>query len=223
MLKLLEKEKAIQLRKLGFSYNEILQKVPVAKSTLSVWLRETGVAKRQKQKLTEKRKAAQQKAQEACRKNRILRENEIIEKARKEIGNISKRELWIIGIAIYWAEGAKQKDNNVSQGVSFGNSDLKMILLFKKWLNECCDIENERFCYRIYIHETADIAKAKKFWTNLLGEKVEKFYLKKHDPKTIRKNVGENYNGLLRMDIKKSTDLNRKIRGWILGINENFQ
>ena len=217
-----EKTQAITLRKQGFSYNEILKKVPVAKSTLSVWLRDIGIAKRQTQNLTEKRKIAQQKAQQACRNIRIKKEADIISRAKSEIETISRKELWLIGTVLYWAEGSKQKEHNVSQGVSFGNSDPKMILLFHKWLRECCDIKKEDFYYRIYIHERADLAKAKKFWSELLDEKIEKAHLKTHHPKTNRKNIGEDYNGLLRFDVKKSTDLNRKIKGWILGINEKL-
>ncbi|EKE19907.1 MAG: hypothetical protein ACD_8C00087G0007 [uncultured bacterium] len=218
-----EKSEAIALRKQGFSYNEILKKIPVAKSTLSVWLKDVGIAKKQKQQLTEKRKAAQQKAAATCRNNRMESEKIIIEKARKEIDEISAKELWLIGTTLYWAEGSKQKENNVSQGVSFGNSDPKMILLFNKWLRECCDITEERFCYRIYIHKTANISKAKIFWGELLNENIEKVHLKKHNPKTIWKDSYSNYNGLLRIDITRSTDLNRKIKGWIIGINDNLK
>ena len=46
---------ALNLRKQGFSYSEILERIPVAKSTLSLWLREVGLSKRQKQHLTQKK------------------------------------------------------------------------------------------------------------------------------------------------------------------------
>ena len=49
------KSKAIELRKQGFSYSEILKQIPVAKSTLSVWLKNVGLSKKQKQKLTKKK------------------------------------------------------------------------------------------------------------------------------------------------------------------------
>jgi len=58
MVKLKEKEKAIKLRKKGHSYSQILEKIPVAKSTLSLWLRSVKLAKRQKQQLTQKKLAA---------------------------------------------------------------------------------------------------------------------------------------------------------------------
>lgn len=213
-----EKEEAVKLRKQGLSYNEILKRVSVAKSTLSVWLRNVGLAKRQKQELTEKRRLSQIKAQEACRNKRIKKEKEIIETAKGQIGNMSKRDLWILGSALYWAEGTKQKENNISQKVTFSNSDPNMILLFDKWLKEICKRPSEDLIYSIYIHKTANKDKAKKYWEELLDSKIEKIYFKKHRPKTNRKNIDENYNGLLRIDVHRSTDLNRKIRGWILGI-----
>jgi transposase len=71
-VKVKEKEIAIELRRQGYSYSEILKRVPVAKSTLSLWLRSVGLAKQQKQRLTEKRLAALKRGWEACRKKRIL-------------------------------------------------------------------------------------------------------------------------------------------------------
>lgn len=218
MIKEQEKEKAIKLRKQGLSYNEILQEVPVAKSTLSVWLKDIGLAKAQKQRLTEKRRVAQQKAQQACRNIRITRETEIIKAAQQAVGKISRREFWLIGSALYWAEGSKQKPNLVSQKVSFNNSDPKMILLFDKWVKEFCERDQDGLIYSIYIHTTGDVERAKEFWNHLLNTTIEKVYFKKGNPKTNRKNVQDSYYGLLRIEVRRSTDLNRKIKGWNLGI-----
>lgn len=218
VIKTKEKVKAIELRKRGFSYQEILSKVPVAKSTLSVWLKDIGLAQSQKQRLTEKRRAAQQKAQQAWRAIRMRREAEIIAMAQEEIGKISKREFWLIGSALYWAEGSKQKSGSVSQKVSFNNSDPKMILFFDRWLREVCGRKKEDIAYSIYIHTTGDVEKAKGFWGSLLKAEIKKVYFKKGNPKTRRKNTQEHYYGLLRIEARKSTDLNRKIKGWNLGI-----
>jgi hypothetical protein len=38
--------------------------------------------------------------------------------------------------------------------------------------------------------------------------------LKRHNPKTVRKNVGEDYHGCLRIDARRGADLYRKIEGW---------
>jgi DNA-binding Lrp family transcriptional regulator len=219
-----EKEKlaAVILRKEGFSYNEILERVNVSKSTLSLWLRSIGVAKEHKQRFTEKRRLAQLKAQAACRNARIIRENRTIAAAKKEISRISNNEFFLIGIALYWAEGGKQKTHNVSQRVCFSNSDPQMVLLFNRWLKKICLKKDEELIYSIYIHQTADKEKARRFWEKLLGTKIEKMYFKSHNPKTNRKNIDKDYNGLVRIDVRKSTDLNRKIKGWIEGINKNL-
>lgn len=213
-----EQLQAIKLRQQGLSYNEILQKVDVSKSTLSLWLRNTGVAKRHQQKFTLKRKLAQQKAQEACRNIRIARETEIIQAARKEIRKLTKREFWLIGTALYWAEGSKQKPNIVSQKVSFNSSDPNMIFLFDKWVKTFLDRDKDGIIYSLYIHQTGDIERAKKFWGNLLDTTIEKVYFKTHTPKTKYKNTQDNYFGLLRIEVRRSTDLNRKIKGWTLGL-----
>jgi hypothetical protein len=213
----IEKNRAIELRKDGLSYNEILKKVPVAKSTLSAWLKEIGLSKKQKQRLTLKRKSAQIKACTACRKIRTDKQRAIIDLAKSEIKNISQKEFWIAGALLYWAEGAKQNKHNVSQRVSFSNSDPKMILLFDKWLKKFCNVTPENIIYSIYIHETANTEKARKFWEEILKTKINRLYLKKHNPKTNRKYF-KDYNGLIQLDVRKSTDLNRKIKGWFLGI-----
>jgi hypothetical protein len=42
--------------------------------------------------------------------------------------------------------------------------------------------------------------------------------LKRHNPKTVRKAVGESYHGCLRVDVLKGGDLYRKIGGWTEGV-----
>jgi len=130
--KMEESKKAINLRKRGHSYSEILKEVPVAKSTLSLWLRSVGLSKRQEQRLTEKKFAAALKGAQMRRKLRLTITEEIKNEAKDEIGSISNRDLWLIGIILYWAEGAKQKEHNPSQKVKFSNSDPKAIKIFLK-------------------------------------------------------------------------------------------
>jgi hypothetical protein len=38
--------------------------------------------------------------------------------------------------------------------------------------------------------------------------------VKRHNPKTVRKNVGDTYHGCLRIDVRRSADLYRRIEGW---------
>jgi len=220
-----ERQQAIALRKKGLSYNEILKRVSVAKSTLSLWLRDIGLAKRQKQRLTEKRQIAQIKAQQVCRDNRIKTTKEIKLLARKEIQKLSRKKLWLIGVALYWAEGSKQKETNVSQRVSLGNSDPNIIKIFLRWLMEICLVQKKDIHVRLYIHRTGNEKRALNYWSKVTKIPIKKFQktvFKKHNVKTNRKVDNRQYFGLLNVGVRKSTNLNRKIAGWIEGISQNY-
>lgn len=223
VLKVKEKVEAIKLRRRGFSYSEILKEISVAKSTLSLWLGSVGLSKKQKQRLTKKKLAAALRGAKARKDQRLSITKDIKDKARKEIGTLSKRELWLIGIAFYWAEGAKQKENNPSQKVKFSNSDPRAVKVFIKWLKKICHVSKKDILFRIALHENhADrLDEVQKYWahkTNFSIDCFQKIDWKKNKIKTKRKNIGKAYFGLVDVYIRKSTNFNRKISGWIEGI-----
>lgn len=222
-MKTLQKEKAISLRKKGFTYSEILREVPVAKSTLSLWLRAVGMSKRQEQKFTLKKREASKRGGLARRKQRLDITDKIRKKAIEDINSISSRELWLMGTMLYWAEGSKAKEHFPSQGIIFSNSDPMMIRLFLKWLDSCLNVTKEDITLEIYIHQSSAgrIKECKKFWATTTGfpeANFDKIYFKKDKLKTRRKNKGDKYFGLVRIRVKKSTNLNRQIEGWIRGV-----
>ena len=220
------RQKAQDLRKLGKTYSEILMEIPVAKSTLSLWLREVGLSKLQKQRITTKRIQAQRKGADAQRNKRIKKEVNLIKHAQDEIGKISNRELWLIGTALYWAEGSKGKEYRPSSRTSFSNSDPIMISLFIKWLKECIGLKNDQISFDLYIHESHkdNVSMILDKWSEIIHMPRVLFkhtYFKKNKINTKRRNTGALYIGLLRVNIKASSDLNRTISGWIKGIHTN--
>ena len=224
MAKNLEKEKAVELRKKGLSYSEILDKISVAKSTLSLWLRSVGLSKRQKQRLTEKKLAAMKRGWKACHIKRVLMTQKIKSKAKEEVGRLTKKDVWLIGIALYWAEGSKEKKYRPGSGVQFSNSDPAMIKIFLSWLLKVIKIPKEKIDFDIYIHESHknNTNRVINYWSDCTifsRDNFKHIYFKKNKIKTKRKNIGESYYGLLRIRVKKSSDLNRKIQGWIDGIS----
>src|SRR3989344_7471820 len=141
--KIKEKELAIKLRQQGKSYSEILKEVPVAKSSLSLWLRSVGLSRRIQHRLTEKKYAAALRGAAERKARRISSTQEIVQKAQKEIRTISKKELWFMGTMLYWAEGSKEKEYRPGSGVQFSNSDPQMIRFFLVWLQYICGIPKE--------------------------------------------------------------------------------
>lgn len=219
-----EKEKAVKFRKQGWSYSEILQQIPVAKSTLSLWLHSVGLSKKQKQRLTKKKLAAMKRGSMRCHAIRMERWKAIKEKAVQEINNISEREKWFLGIALYWAEGSKEKEYTKATNLKFSNSDPLMIKFFQKWLLEFLNLKSDDLRYELYIHKKADWQKAKMYWINQLGIDSSKIkvYFKKYNPNSKRKNVNDSYKGLIRICVLGGgVDLFRKIDGWVCGILKN--
>jgi hypothetical protein len=71
--------------------------------------------------------------------------------------------------------------------------------------------------FRVSIHQSADVESAQRFWLEVTGAPHDQFrapMLKRHNPKTVRKNVGERYHGCPRIYVRHSTSLYRKIEGW---------
>lgn len=221
--KLLEKNKAIELRRDGKTYNEILKEVNVSKSTLSLWLRSVFLSKPQDQKLTDKKLASQKRGGEKRREIRIKETDQINIQCSKDITNINYRELFLIGIALYWAEGAKKTKDKVGTMIDFANSDPEMVKLFIQWLLVIVKVKKEDIRIRLHIHDLYSEREfqIKEYWSNTINVPLDNFTstnFKKHNPKTKRSNVGKDYVGLVSVRVKRSTQLNRRILGWIYAI-----
>lgn len=222
------KVKAIKLRRRGQTYSEILEQVPVAKSTLSTWLHSVSLAKKQKQRLTSKKLAAAQKGWKSRQKHRIEKSEKIKKESKSKVKIITKRELWLIGVALYWAEGAKENESNKSRGLYFSNSDAKMISVYLTWLVDAMQISINRIKFDLIIHENHKVRLDAiiKHWTkhiSLNGGMFDKIYFKRHNLSTNRRKTGNNYFGLVRVRVTKSTDLNREISGYIEGVHNCCQ
>lgn len=222
--KIKERNKAIKLRRQGLSYGEILEKIPVAKSSLSLWLKSVKLAKSQKQRLTEKKIASALRGSQRRKEIRIAITKKIKDSARREVGKLTKRELWLIGVALYWAEGSKEKDYRSSAYLSFSNLDFNMIRIFLKWLLKIIKLPKERILFSIYVHEShkGRVQELVDYWSNSTKfpkEKFSRIYFKKNKINTKRKNIEDTYFGLLRVRVTNSSNITRKIQGWIEGIN----
>lgn len=214
------KERAIKLRREGFSYSEILNIIPVAKSTLSGWLSSVNLTKSQEQRLTQKKLDAAKRSWEKRKETRINETKIIKKKAEKEIDHIDKRTFFIIGAVLYWCEGSKEKKYRIGERVAFSNSDHNMVNIFKKWLQEICLIKDDDIIYELYVHENHNPENIKKYWAKNLNINKDniKTYFKKDNKRNYKKNIGKDYHGLIKIRVRKSVNLNRKIEGWINGI-----
>ena len=220
-----DRAEAVSLRRSGATYQQLMQRFGVAKSTLWLWLKAEGLVETHPQRLTELKRLAQRKAAATVKAARLARTQAIVEQARQEIGLLTLRDLWLMGVVLYWAEGAKQKPGNVSASVTFANSDPRACRLFLNWLKQICGIGKDQLSFEMYLHETANAQRARAYWAQQLAipmEQLTRVRWKRHRPATRRTNVGDSYYGLMRIKVRQSTALNRRIAGWILGICDSL-
>ena len=220
----LHRDKAIALRQLGKSYPEILAEVPVVKSTLWTWLKDVELCSEAKQVIAERRARNQAIGVKGCRDGRIQRTLDIQSAASEEVGTLSLREQWLIGAALYWEEGSKEKEQKPGSGVRFCNSDPHMVRFFQYWLVQICGLNPEDLVYDVAVH-VASKERATEilyFWSDILDcswTRIRVSYKRWVNPKgTNRHKQGYDYKGMCRITVRRSAELNRKIAGWNIGI-----
>ncbi len=213
--------KARQLRALGQDYEEIAAALGVAKSTVSLWVRDlprvprssTAEGRKRSTEGTDRYWAAYRQVTEATRAAARA-------SAAAEVGELTNRELVLAGAIAYWCEGSKNRPGPWNDHVAFTNSDPALIRFFLRFL-EANGTPQEDISFRVYIHESADVESAQRFWLDATGGSLAQFRtptLKRHNPRTVRKNLGEGYHGCLRVDVRRSRVLYHKIEGWAAGV-----
>lgn len=229
MAKFIQKQKAIELRKSGLSIREIASRVVASPSAISLWCRDIILSPTQRSRIEisriTKAVAAFQKHNEQMRAERIRKTTELQRVGAEMVGKVSKRDLLIAGLSLYWAEGYKKG----SDEFGFTNSDPLAIALIIKWLDEIFSIGKNRLIFRISINEQHlhRIKKVEIFWSKKFSVPLTQF-TKTSLIKTRARKMYENheeYFGTLRVKVRNGTDLRRQILGAIeqlkISVEEN--
>lgn len=161
--KVVEQERARELRGRSWTLQEIADELGVAKGSVSVWVRDVEFTPKPRQPGAHRRPhpwIARKEAEIA----------ELRDEGRRRIGRMTDQELLIAGTALYAGEGSKTPGE-----VRFANSDPRMILLFCVWLRHFFDVEESRLRMRLYLHEGLDLEAATTFWSELTDIPVAQF------------------------------------------------
>jgi len=157
--------------------------------------------------------AAERPAREAARAA-------ISSAAAAQVGQLTDREILIVGAIAYWCEGTKSKPYRIDEQVRFINSDPALIKLFLKFLDKA-GVSPQRLRYRVYIHESADVEAAGSYWASVTGAAPDQFarpVIKHHAPRISRRGDNTDYRGCLQVSVRKSSELYRQISGWAHGV-----
>lgn len=158
-----EREQARALRAQAWTLAEIACELGVARSTVSLWVRDVVFEPRPRN-----------------RGNGVTRPHPLhvarladIAAARDEaedrIGALSDRELLLAGLTLYAGEGFK------TRMVGMANSDPRIMSFFCAWLRRHWPIEEQRVMARLYLHEGLDLRPAVSFWSTVTEIPVERF------------------------------------------------
>jgi hypothetical protein len=212
------RHRARELRLQGWTYDQIQVELGCSKSSISLWVRD--LPKPERKRTTEEASAIAGRGWEARLQRREEERQHTKASAKQAIGVLSDREVFLAGVVLYWAEGAKDKPYSRRERLHFINSDPNVISFFLRWL-DVFGVERERLRFRVSIHESANVTAAEEFWAGLVGVEPSAFQkatLKKHNPRTSRKNTSEAYRGCLVVYVLKSADLYRRMEGAWYGI-----
>lgn len=182
MARIKERQKVIELRKKGKTYSEIKRILGIPKSTLSDWLTNFPLTEKQLKTIEMSSKRNKEAGIEKCRitkrRKREIRLDEIYQEETKNLLPLSKRELYLIGLFLYWGEGLK----DIKGSLSLSNTDPKVIKFYLYWLINSFNISKEKVKVFIHLYEDMDIEKSLSFWsreTHIPVSQFSKPYIKK--------------------------------------------
>ncbi|MFA6415065.1 MAG: hypothetical protein WC217_01040 [Candidatus Paceibacterota bacterium] len=165
-----EKVEAIRMRKEGASYSQIKEKLKVSKSSLSLWLHDMPLSEKRLRELRDWNAVRIERFSNTMRHKRESRWAEVRKHAAKDIGKLSKRELLIAGLFLYWGEGSKTSPASTS----LSNTDPTMIRFFIQWL-ELLGVPRNRLRVYVHLYSDMDIQKELRFWSKALDLSLTSF------------------------------------------------
>jgi len=207
-----EKEKAIKMRLKGCSCSQIKEALGVSKSTLSYWLRDYPLSEDRIRQIRDRNPKRIENFRNTFRKKREARLQTAYQKVAKDIGYLGKRDKFISGFFLYWAEGTKV----LNTATSVSNTDPAMIRFFVEWL-EMFGIERRQLRARLHLYTDMDKDRETRYWAKeirLAPSQFRKPYIKKTKLSGVRYSKGGHGHGTCNI-IFGNRDLNDYV---IMGI-----
>lgn len=211
-----EKQKAIQLRKEGISMRDIASRLGVAKASVSLWTRDIvlSIEKLKNLKNGQYSFESVQNRRISRLKNEDAKRSLVINQASKTVPVLSKKDLFLIGISLYWAEGGK----TVRGLVRFSNSDINMIKVIMRFFREVCAVSEEKFRIHIHTHEGLNISTIENYWCEITGVSRKKFFKTYVKPSKSSKNIRRTLPyGTCDVYIC-DTQFHLRMKGWLKGL-----
>lgn len=213
---LLLRQQAFNLRARGYSYTYIGEKIKISKSTLSDWLSSVPYSPNKEMLI----KLGNARAASGLAKHKLKLQcfKEAGEQARKEIGLLSERDVFMLGIGLYLGEGTKTHDI-----VRVINANSKVIRFAVRWFQEVCGLPLSNFKLRLHVYPDNNVQKCIQFWSKEVQIPESQFQETQIDFRKDKKRFkrGKLPYGTAHLSIRSGGEkrfgvfLARKINAWI--------
>ena len=197
------------LRRLGWTYGEIRRLIPVPKGTLAGWCREIRLTEEQvaaiKARVVESRRGVPVDTQW----RRRLEVEAIRKGAAARAPSLVSDPLWVAGVALYWAEGAKTE-----RRLAVANSDHRLLNAFVAWVRRFLITDAEFVC-SLNLHADNDEGKAKQCWAERLDIDPIEFTRSFIKPEGTGHRKNHLAEGVCRVRVRRSADAWLTTMAWI--------
>ena len=205
-----------ELRLLGLSYGEIMELIPVKKSTLATWCRDIWLTDEQVAAIKHRR-APEPGIPRNTNRKRLEEIEQLRAIARDLLPELLDDPLFVAGLILYWAEGAKSKGH-----LSMANTDPRALRLFIRWVRTYI-IPNARFSMHLHLHEGNDETQARQFWrreTGLANANFHKTFIK---PKGTGHRKNHLEHGICTVKMRRAADAWNVVMEWIDSWTREFE
>jgi hypothetical protein len=155
--KVVEQQRARELRADSWTLADIAAELGVAKSSVSLWVRDVDFTPNPR-RTARNRPPNKLQRQKAAEIERFTREG------RQRFVALSQSEFFTAGLGLYAGDGAKRGTT-----VQFSNSNPALVGFFCAWLRTFFDIEEARLRVQLYLHTGLDLDSADDHWSNVTG------------------------------------------------------
>ncbi len=189
MARFKDHEKALNLRRQGMSYSQIKKLLKVSKGTSSVWLRDYPLSKQRIRELRDWNEQRIERCRETKRRKKEKRLKEVYELQEKILLPLKSKEIFMMGLGLYWGEGTKHR----AGCLSVSNTDPSIIRFFICWLNKSLGVSRDKMKVALQLYSDMNINKEMRYWSGTLKIPLSQFvkpYIKKNSSKNINHKGG---------------------------------
>lgn len=166
--KLEERERARELRAQAWTLQEIATELGVAKSSVSLWVRDVEFDPASRRSAATGRRP--RGSDHPLRRRKLAQIERLRVAGIERVGSLSEREFLMAGLGLYAGDGSKGDGQ-----VKLSNSSDLVVGFFCRWLRRFFDIDESRLRVTLYLHQGLDLAAAVTHWSQVTGVPAVQF------------------------------------------------